>query len=121
MRAALEAGGLSVIDQLNLTPTETGQTNRTSVTGRDDFPLRLLPGRVPYIRLPHGGPIVRIHLPPAASQARPRPSDGWRVRRATPRHGAGPDQCGAAKEPRFHYETEPLIGDERPRLYRLSR
>jgi SAM-dependent methyltransferase len=41
MRAALEAGGLSVIEQLNLTPTETGQTNRSPVTGRDDFPLRL--------------------------------------------------------------------------------
>ena len=33
-----------------------------------------------------------------------------------PATAPGPDQCGVAKEPLFHYETEPLIGDERPRL-----
>lgn len=40
MRAALEAGGLS-IEQINLCPTETGQTRRSSVIGHDDFPLRV--------------------------------------------------------------------------------
>jgi MPBQ/MSBQ methyltransferase len=41
MRAALEAGGLSVIEQINLSRTETGQTRRSSVIGHDDFPLRV--------------------------------------------------------------------------------
>jgi SAM-dependent methyltransferase len=41
MRAALEAGGLSVIEQIDLTATRLGETGRRPVTERDDFPLRL--------------------------------------------------------------------------------
>jgi SAM-dependent methyltransferase len=41
MRAALEAGGLSVIEQVDLTPTRLGETGRTPVIEREDFPVRL--------------------------------------------------------------------------------
>jgi len=41
MRAALEAGGLSVIEQVDLTATRLGETGRQPVIERDDFPLRL--------------------------------------------------------------------------------
>ena len=41
MRAALEAGGLSIIEQADLTPTRLGDTGRQPVIERDDFPLRL--------------------------------------------------------------------------------
>ena len=41
MRPALEAGGLSVIEQADLTATRLGETGRQPVIERDDFPLRL--------------------------------------------------------------------------------
>jgi SAM-dependent methyltransferase len=41
MRDALEAGGLSVIEQVDLTATRLGETGRQPVIERDDFPLRL--------------------------------------------------------------------------------
>jgi SAM-dependent methyltransferase len=41
MRAALEAGGLSVIEQVDLTANRLGDTGRQAVIERDDFPLRL--------------------------------------------------------------------------------
>jgi SAM-dependent methyltransferase len=41
MRAALEAGGLSVIEQGDLTETRLGDTGRRPVIERDDFPLRV--------------------------------------------------------------------------------
>jgi SAM-dependent methyltransferase len=41
MRAALEAGGLSIIEQVDLTATRLGETGRLPVIERDDFPLRL--------------------------------------------------------------------------------
>ena len=41
MRAALEAGGLSVIEQADLTATRLGETGRQPVIERDDFHLRL--------------------------------------------------------------------------------
>jgi SAM-dependent methyltransferase len=41
MCAALEAGGLSVIEQVDLTATRLGETGRRPVIERDDFPLRL--------------------------------------------------------------------------------
>jgi SAM-dependent methyltransferase len=41
MRAALEAGGLSIIEQVDLTATRLGETGRQPVIERDDFPLRL--------------------------------------------------------------------------------
>jgi SAM-dependent methyltransferase len=40
MRAALEAGGLFIIEQINLPPTGPGQTGGSSLIGRDDLPLR---------------------------------------------------------------------------------
>ena len=41
MRAALEANGLSVLEQIDLTPTRLGDTARRPIVERDDFPLRL--------------------------------------------------------------------------------
>jgi len=41
MRAELEAGGLSAIEQVDLTATRLGETGRQPVIERDDFPLRL--------------------------------------------------------------------------------
>ncbi|HKM71761.1 MAG TPA: methyltransferase domain-containing protein [Stellaceae bacterium] len=41
MRAALEAGGLSVLEQADLTTTRLGETGRQPVIERDDFALRL--------------------------------------------------------------------------------
>ena len=41
MRAALEAAGLSVVEQLDLTATRLGDTGRQPVIERDDFSLRL--------------------------------------------------------------------------------
>jgi hypothetical protein len=41
MRAALEAGCLSVNEQLNLTPTRLGETARNALSEPDDHPLRL--------------------------------------------------------------------------------
>ena len=41
MRAALEAGGLSVIEQVDLTATRLEETGRQPVIERDDFALRL--------------------------------------------------------------------------------
>jgi sarcosine/dimethylglycine N-methyltransferase len=41
MRAALEVGGLSVIEQADLTTTRLGETGRRPVIERDDFALRL--------------------------------------------------------------------------------
>jgi SAM-dependent methyltransferase len=41
MRAALEAGGLSVIEQVDLTTTRLGETGRKPVIEREDFPVRL--------------------------------------------------------------------------------
>jgi SAM-dependent methyltransferase len=41
MRAALEAGGLSVIEQVDLTPTRLGETARNALSEPDDHPLRL--------------------------------------------------------------------------------
>ena len=41
MRGALEAGGLSVIEQVDLTVTRLGDTGRQPVIERDNFPLRL--------------------------------------------------------------------------------
>jgi SAM-dependent methyltransferase len=41
MRAALEAGGLSVIEQVDITATRVGDTGRQPVIERDDFALRL--------------------------------------------------------------------------------
>jgi len=40
MRAALEAGGLSVIEQIDVTATRFGETGRQPVIEHDDFPLR---------------------------------------------------------------------------------
>jgi hypothetical protein len=41
MCAALEAGGLSVLEQADLTATRLGETGRQPVIERDDFHLRL--------------------------------------------------------------------------------
>jgi SAM-dependent methyltransferase len=41
MRAALEAGGLSVIEQVDLTPTRLGETALNALSEPDDHPLRL--------------------------------------------------------------------------------
>ena len=41
MRAALEAYGLSVLEQVDLTPTRLGDTGRRPIVERDDFPVRL--------------------------------------------------------------------------------
>jgi SAM-dependent methyltransferase len=41
MRAALEAGGLSVLEQADLTATQLGETGRQPVVKRNDFHLRL--------------------------------------------------------------------------------
>jgi SAM-dependent methyltransferase len=41
MRAALEAGGLSVIEQVDLTATRLADTGRQPVIELEDFPLRL--------------------------------------------------------------------------------
>jgi hypothetical protein len=41
MRAALEAGGLSVIEQADLTATRLEETGRQPVVERGDFQLRL--------------------------------------------------------------------------------
>jgi SAM-dependent methyltransferase len=41
MRGALEAGGLSIIEQIDLTATRLGETGRQPVIERDDFPVRL--------------------------------------------------------------------------------
>jgi SAM-dependent methyltransferase len=41
MRAALEANGLSVLEQVDLTPTRLGDTGRRPIVEPDDFPLRL--------------------------------------------------------------------------------
>jgi MPBQ/MSBQ methyltransferase len=41
IRAALEAGGLSVIEHVDLTATRLGETGRQPVVERDDFPLRV--------------------------------------------------------------------------------
>ena len=40
MRAALEAGGLSVLEQIDVTATRLGETGRRPVIEHDDFPLR---------------------------------------------------------------------------------
>ena len=40
MRAALEAGGLSVIEQADLTATRLGEAGRQPVVERRDFPRR---------------------------------------------------------------------------------
>jgi ubiquinone/menaquinone biosynthesis C-methylase UbiE len=41
MRAALEAGDLSVIERVDLTPTRLGETARNALSEPDDHPLRL--------------------------------------------------------------------------------
>ena len=41
MLAALEANGLSVLEQVDLTSTRIGDTGRRPIVERDDFPLRL--------------------------------------------------------------------------------
>src|SRR5208282_3828785 len=41
MRAALEAGGLSVIEQVDITATRFGDTARNALSEPDDHPLRL--------------------------------------------------------------------------------
>ena len=41
MRATLEAAGLSVIEQVDLTPTRLGETARNALSEPDDHPLRL--------------------------------------------------------------------------------
>jgi hypothetical protein len=41
MRAVLEANGLSVLEQVDLTPTRLGDTGRRPIVEPDDFPLRL--------------------------------------------------------------------------------
>jgi len=41
MRAALEAGGLSVLEQIDVTATRLGETGRQPVIEHDDFDLRL--------------------------------------------------------------------------------
>ena len=41
IRAALEAGGLSVIEQVDLTATRLGDTGRQPIIELDDFPVRL--------------------------------------------------------------------------------
>jgi hypothetical protein len=41
MRAALEVGDLSIIEQVDLTATRLAETGRRPVIGRDNFPLRL--------------------------------------------------------------------------------
>jgi SAM-dependent methyltransferase len=40
MRAALEAGGVSVIEQIDLTASRLGEAGRRPVIEHDDFPLR---------------------------------------------------------------------------------
>src|ERR1700757_2951740 len=40
MRAALEAGGLSIIEQIDLTASRLGEAGRLPVIEHDDFPLR---------------------------------------------------------------------------------
>ena len=41
MRAALETSGLSILDQVDLTPTRLGDTARNALSEPDDHPLRL--------------------------------------------------------------------------------
>ena len=41
MRAVLEANGLFVLEQVDLTPTRLGDTARRPIVERDDFPVRL--------------------------------------------------------------------------------
>jgi SAM-dependent methyltransferase len=41
MRVAFEASGLSILEQVDLTPTRLGDTGRKPVIERDDFPVRL--------------------------------------------------------------------------------
>ena len=41
MRAALEASGLSILEQVDLTTTRLGDTGRRPIVERDDFPVRL--------------------------------------------------------------------------------
>jgi hypothetical protein len=41
MRAVLEAGGLYVIEQVDLTATRLGDTGRQPIIELDDFPVRL--------------------------------------------------------------------------------
>jgi SAM-dependent methyltransferase len=41
MRAVLEASGLSILEQVDLTPTRLGDTGRRPIVEREDFPLRL--------------------------------------------------------------------------------
>ena len=41
MRTALEASGLSILEQVDLTPTRLGDTGRRPIVERDDFPVRL--------------------------------------------------------------------------------
>jgi hypothetical protein len=41
MRAALEAGGVSVIEQVDLTASRLGEAGRRPVIERDDLSLRL--------------------------------------------------------------------------------
>ena len=41
MRAVLEASGLSILEQVDLTPTRLGDTGRRPIVEHDDFPLRL--------------------------------------------------------------------------------
>ena len=41
MRAVLEVSGLSILEQVDLTPTRLGDTGRKPVIELDDFPLRL--------------------------------------------------------------------------------
>jgi hypothetical protein len=40
MRAAVEAGGLSIIEQVDLTATRLGENERKPVIELDDFPVR---------------------------------------------------------------------------------
>jgi len=41
MRAVLEVSGLSILEQVDLTPTRLGDTGRKPVIELDDFPVRL--------------------------------------------------------------------------------
>jgi SAM-dependent methyltransferase len=41
MRTALEASGLSILEQVDLTATRLGDTGRRPIVERDDFPVRL--------------------------------------------------------------------------------
>jgi ubiquinone/menaquinone biosynthesis C-methylase UbiE len=41
MRAVPEASGLSLLEQVDLTPTRLGDTGRKPIIERDDFPVRL--------------------------------------------------------------------------------